>query len=217
MSAYRKSGYLSSLDGWRAVAVIGVLLTHDLGKFPFDFLDRLNRVGWMGVYVFFAISGVLITWRILEDEKSSGVFDIKGFYIRRLFRIQPAALVYLAVVSVLTLFGVINERWSTLVGALLMVRNFQFHFVNFGAYLSTTWFTGHFWTLSVEEHFYILLSFFFLYVKLRRITVFFAIFCIVVICQHLAFNANFYSRDTSYFQTYWQIQYLLFATLERVS
>jgi peptidoglycan/LPS O-acetylase OafA/YrhL len=165
-SRAKNSGYLSGLDGLRAFAILGVLFTHDL---PWQ-IGRFSLVGWqpfggMGVGLFFAISGFLITTRILEEEKKSGQFRLKSFYIRRLFRIQPALLVYLAVIALLTGIGLLPEAWHYVVGALLLFRNFQsnnvvpFHGV----------FTGHFWTLSVEEHFYLLLSLFLFYVTRRRI------------------------------------------------
>jgi peptidoglycan/LPS O-acetylase OafA/YrhL len=134
MSTRRKSGYLPSLDGWRTIAILGVLLAHEEGSFPLRVLERLHKEGGLGVF-FFAISGVLITWRILEDEKASGRFDIKGFYLRRLFRIQPAAWLYLAVLAVLMLSGAVDQRWSLWSGAMLMVRNFQFHDLDLGASL----------------------------------------------------------------------------------
>jgi peptidoglycan/LPS O-acetylase OafA/YrhL len=89
----QKTGYLPSLDGWRALAIVGVMITHDR---PFDLFGHssLNYKGYggYGVYLFFAISGLLITTRILEEEEICGYFDIRRFYIRRIFRIQPAAL-----------------------------------------------------------------------------------------------------------------------------
>jgi hypothetical protein len=70
--------------------------------------------GEYGVYLFFAISGILICTRILEEEAAVGRFRLGSFYTRRLFRIQPAAVTYLAVVGLLTLAGCIHERWPIL-------------------------------------------------------------------------------------------------------
>ncbi len=158
-SAYRdKSGYLPSLDGWRSFA-IGVLLTHDLvrhiGPLSTSFL---HRFGGYGVHLFFAISGILICTRLLEEEAIVGRIDLKGFYTRRILRIQPAALVYLTAVSLLTLLGWIHEHWRYLLGAVFLYRNYLWD-GNSDHAIANGFFTGHFWSLAVEEHFYILLSF----------------------------------------------------------
>jgi peptidoglycan/LPS O-acetylase OafA/YrhL len=149
----RRVGYLPSLDGWRAIAVLGVMLTHDRAWQLFGHSSEgYKGYGGFGVYLFFAISGFLITTRILEERRLIGHFDIGGFYLRRIFRIQPAALLYLSVVAVLLALGVTAETWTTWRQSLLLYLNFT--------YRATTpsSLTGHFWTLAVEEHFYILLS-----------------------------------------------------------
>src|ERR1700731_4331889 len=97
-SARRKSGYIPSLDGWRAIAILGVMWVHDDAKVSIagHSLVDYQYIGGYGGSLFFAISGILITTRILEEESLCGFFDIKKFYIRRIFRIQPAAWAYLA-------------------------------------------------------------------------------------------------------------------------
>ena len=69
------------------------------------FVWRLNP-GATGVSVFFVISGYLITTLLLREQVQNQRISLKGFYVRRLFRIVPAYLVFLAVVALLTLGGV---------------------------------------------------------------------------------------------------------------
>ena len=88
------------------------MMTHDA---PWS-IGPLTNAGWRGwggdgVYLFFAISGLLICWRILEEESLVGVFHLKSFYVRRLLRIQPAAIAYLLVVAGLRLAGWLHEYW----------------------------------------------------------------------------------------------------------
>jgi peptidoglycan/LPS O-acetylase OafA/YrhL len=207
----QKTGYLPSLDGWRALAVIGVVLTHDQGgKFPFHVLERFRDIGFVGVDLFFAISGVLVTWRILEDEKTRGSFRIKSFYVRRFFRIQPAAWTYLGVLAILMLCGALQEKWSRWFGALFLFRNFQAHWANRVAELGLGWFSAHFWTLSLEEHFYILLSIFILTVRRNRAAVLFILLFGLIVGQQIAIRHGLFSDDVSGGRTYWQIQYLFF-------
>ena len=206
----KASGYLPSLDGWRAVAILGVLMTHDL---PWRLLGHTN-LGWRGlggdgVLLFFAISGLLICTRILEEERRIGRFRIGAFYIRRLFRIQPAAFAYLAVIAVLILAGVVHERWHFWLGALFLYENFLFHTRRWDLIMAG-YFTGHFWTLALEEHFYILLSLFLYFVRRNRILVMLLLLVLLNVGQAVGQAKGWYSVDTSTRRTYWLLQYLLF-------
>lgn len=170
-----RTGYLPSLDGWRALAIVGVLFAHDLPWSIWGFSNGLLlALGGFGVNLFFAISGILITTRILEEERACGAFNIKGFYVRRICRIQPAAMAYLGVIGLLMLFRVIEGRWSYWLAGLLMYENFVWHpsTVPFSLY------EGHFWSLAVEEHFYILLSVILFFVLRRRLAWMIALYAV---------------------------------------
>jgi peptidoglycan/LPS O-acetylase OafA/YrhL len=164
--AKSRLGYIPTLDGWRAVAIIAVLLNHDLSWWPTSLLHQFGR---QGVDLFFALSGILICTRLLEEEKISGKISLRNFYIRRIFRIQPAALVYLACICLLTAFGVLSHTFGGVRASLLMVRNY------FQPHQGDDWYTAHFWSLSVEEHFYLLLPGFLILVKKHRVTLLLAI------------------------------------------
>jgi peptidoglycan/LPS O-acetylase OafA/YrhL len=213
MGIEKKTGYLPSLDGWRAVAILGVLMSHDQ---PWG-IGHHTTAPWKGfggggVYLFFAISGLLICTRILEDEAAVGHFRLKAFYIRRIFRIQPAALSYLAVIAVLMLLGIVHEQWHFWLGGLFLYQNFLFH-TQSQRLIYAGFFTGHFWTLSVEEHFYIVLSLFLYFVKRYRV---FGL-VILLVCFHIArkiaLSHEFYSYDTSTRRTYWVINSLIWPAL----
>ncbi|MCC6557586.1 MAG: acyltransferase [Polyangiaceae bacterium] len=81
--------HLPALDGLRGLAVIGVLLFHD---------DRL-RGGYLGVDLFFVLSGFLITSLLLAEHGKTGTIDLRAFWIRRARRLFPAALALLVLVS----------------------------------------------------------------------------------------------------------------------
>jgi peptidoglycan/LPS O-acetylase OafA/YrhL len=208
-----KTGYLPSLDGWRALAILGVLMAHDL---PWTIAGHSNAAfksyGGIGVNLFFAISGILITWRILEEERICGLFDIRRFYIRRVFRIQPAALAYLSVIALLTALAIIHIHWVYWWGALLLFENFQYRGPSMEA---VSFFTGHFWTLAVEEHFYILLSLllFFVRGRGRRIGALVLLYVGLYFAQELATMHGLYDDVASLRRTYWQLDYLLFPAL----
>jgi peptidoglycan/LPS O-acetylase OafA/YrhL len=213
MQKLRKSGYLASLDGWRAVSILAVLANHS-HRFAFggravrDFQD----LGGMGVYIFFSISGILICTRLLEEEDLLGRVNLRGFYIRRLFRIQPAAIAYLIAVAGVMLLGWLHQEWKYWVGSLLLYRNFQVNVLSF----STSFYgflTGHFWTLAVEEHFYLLLSLFLFFVRKRRTLLLSTLLCASLVWP-LINHHYFLAREVSSASrvTDLQLQYLLPAT-----
>ncbi len=203
----KKSGYLPALDGWRAVAICGVLLTHDLA---WTIAGHSNAIwkgfgGW-GVQLFFAISGVLICWRLLEDEEKRGRVELGSFYVRRLFRIQPAAFCYLGAVALLFWFGVIRANWEYWFSA-------GFSYINFLVTESTppgaAALLGHFWTLAVEEHFYILLSLLFLVPRRYRIWVLTLALVALTEGQRYVTKEGGFSPVISPRRTYWIVQLLL--------
>jgi len=146
--------YMPTLDGWRAISIALVMLHHARISVHVPVfgpvLNQLGDWGASGVYVFFAISGVLICGRLLREEQKSGRIGLRKFYIRRAFRILPPALLYLAVIALLSsLLNVLRVEW---IAALLFFRNYVVQ-----GPPPAHWFTGHFWSLSVEEQFYLLL------------------------------------------------------------
>jgi len=145
-------GRIPSLNGWRAVAILLVMLDH--AKFTVGFpLDRLPdwtlvffNQGNLGVRIFFVLSGFLITHLLLKEAESSGVISLKHFFLRRSLRILPVYLLYLGVLACLGSFNLYaNESASCWLGALTFTRNM------IGPVSS---YTGHFWSLAVEEQFY---------------------------------------------------------------
>ena len=209
-SVQRKSGYLPGFDGWRALAILAVIMAHDKRWHLFGHTNANFRgFGGYGVYLFFAISGILICWRILEDEAALGAFHLRAFYIRRLFRIQPAAWAYLACIALLIGLGIVHERWHFWLGAFFLYQNFTWHGDQMHRMLQGGWFTGHFWTLAVEEHFYILLSLLLFFCKRRRIAVLSVILLGFMAWQHWARHHHYFSLDHSERRTYWALPYLL--------
>ena len=145
--------YLPTLDGWRAVAIAMVVLSHSLttesaANGGGGLVNLLTfRLGTFGVMLFFAISGYLICTRLLIEEDTNGSISLRSFYIRRVFRILPPAYGYLAVLIALALTGILVAGWKDIAGAAFFFSNYV---------PSQSWFTGHFWSLAIEEHFYLL-------------------------------------------------------------
>jgi peptidoglycan/LPS O-acetylase OafA/YrhL len=143
------------------VAILAVLGCH--AHWPTAGLERLAPYGAMGVSVFFALSGFLITRRLMEEWRAAGRISLTNFYIRRAFRILPPILVYLATVSLLG-FGLhlIPMDRRQLAASLFFYRNYL------TAPVTESWYTGHFWSLAVEEHFYLIWPVLLWFAGLRR-------------------------------------------------
>ena len=139
------SGYLPQLDGVRALAVLLVLMCHDtktLGSIPV--VRDLSRVGWIGVDLFFVLSGFLITSNLMRGEMS-GSF-IRSFYIRRALRIWPLyfglLVVSLAYQKIIGFHQYVP--WSY---CIVLIQNFwPVHLIKT---LKPTW------SLCIEEHYYV--------------------------------------------------------------
>lgn len=146
--------YIPTLDGWRALSVLGVILYHSLhnGLSAEGFVSRVAVHGNLGVDMFFALSGFLICGKLLQESKQTGTVSLKRFYLRRFFRIIPPLWTYLAVMAVLAAAGWIATSGWEFGSSLLFVRNY------FPTYNGTVLgrYTAHFWSLAVEEHFYLL-------------------------------------------------------------
>ncbi|WP_010138047.1 acyltransferase family protein [Oceanicola sp. S124] len=150
-STHSRGGYRRDIDGLRAVAVVSVFLAH--AKIA------LFSGGFVGVDVFFVISGYLITG-ILLREVEEGRFSIFAFYERRVRRIFPALYAMALVVSVacwlLFLPVDFKEFGESLAAVALFLSNFYFDMKS-GYFDTSSEFRPllHTWSLGVEEQFYI--------------------------------------------------------------
>jgi peptidoglycan/LPS O-acetylase OafA/YrhL len=145
--------HLPGLDGLRAASIVLVLLAHGLGvngapKTP-TWWWRLGDIGNLGVRIFFVISGFLITYLLLQEEKKTGRISLRGFYTRRAFRILPALYTFLF--AILALRSIAFVSFPTLLwfyGATFTM--------NYAPYMANAWIVGHLWSLAIEEQFYLL-------------------------------------------------------------
>lgn len=146
-----ESAYLPSLDGWRAIAILLVVTDH-LVRGIADQSHRTANIhlGQHGVNIFFGISGFLITWKLLEEYQQTRGISLFGFYRRRIYRIFPAALAYLSVMGILCAIGLLPTTRLELASTVLYFRNFV-------PVIWPSFSNAHFWSLSIEEQFYLFL------------------------------------------------------------
>ena len=147
-----QSKIIPSLYGLRAISILLVILSHCfLHSRPHDLLTKLllalSGNGSVGVSIFFVISGFLITILLLKERSRFGSIDITDFYLRRVFRILPAFVVYISVIAALTSAGILTVPSQQFWHALTFTMDYV---------PEKNWFLGHVWSLSVEEQFYLI-------------------------------------------------------------
>lgn len=154
MTNLNRLKYRSDIDGLRAIAVVAVLLFHlDPGYL---------QAGYLGVDIFFVISGYLIT-RIVYTELMTQKYTFTNFYVRRSKRILPP-LYFMAVLTLIAAYFILlpldfYKTGISVLGAILFASNMQFA-LRTGDYFSSDsseWPMLHTWSLSVEEQYYFLL------------------------------------------------------------
>lgn len=150
-------GRIPGLDGLRAVSILLVLIGHGATSISQDgrWMRLVPYVGnaTLGVTTFFVISGYLITFLLRKEWEKTATIDIRAFYTRRVLRIFPAFYTFLFVVTLLRATGYITTTYSDIGVSGLFLTNYKHLFG-----LPTNddyWFVGHFWTLSLEEQFYL--------------------------------------------------------------
>src|SRR5689334_17222235 len=127
---------IPSLFGLRAVCISFVLVAHLSGTRHFIRSGVLELYGNLGSRIFFVLSGFLITSQLLREHERTGTISLKNFYIRRAYRIFPAAYIFMA--------AIIALNWDCLssaniIAALTYCLNFY----------RGQWVLGHLWSLGV--------------------------------------------------------------------
>ena len=150
-----KNYRLVQLDFLRAVAVFLVIGNHAAVCPPETnfYIHQITRVwsrgGWAGVDLFFVLSGFLIGGLLFNEYKKRGAIDVKRFLVRRAFKIYPAFWFLIAVTLLVNFLSGDAIYRGGFLSELLFVQNYH----------PGIW--AHTWSLAVEEHFYIFLSFLF--------------------------------------------------------
>ena len=148
----KRSRYIPALDGLRAFAVLAVIFYHmGLGWAP---------GGLIGVTVFFVISGYLINGLLVAEYDRSGTISLKGFWLRRARRLLPAILTSIVGIAALcTLFNhvLLDKMRPDILPSLLFYNNWWqiFGDVSYFDMAGAASPLKHFWSLSIEEQFYV--------------------------------------------------------------
>lgn len=153
-----RQGAVPSLDGLRAVSILVVLLAHFVSSRVFP--------GGVGVYVFFVISGFLITRLLFAEANKTGSVSLPAFYARRILRLYPVIIVYAAAMIGLKIWFGRPYDFIEPASALGYFSNYLYvYYYSHG--ISPIMPFEVFWSLSIEEHFYILFPITFLLLRDR--------------------------------------------------
>lgn len=147
------SKFRADIQGLRAIAVLLVVIYH--------IWPGIVPGGFVGVDVFFVISGYLITSHLRREVENSGSISLSSFYARRVRRLLPAASVVLIFVAVATILFAPRFKWlditNDIVASTLYVQNWRL-LIQAVDYLGAEEVAGplqHFWSLAIEEQYYI--------------------------------------------------------------
>jgi peptidoglycan/LPS O-acetylase OafA/YrhL len=141
---------IPSLDGLRALSIALVMIGHAVGttgapawRLPVVAAGVAN----LGVQVFFVISGLLITTLLDAETERTGRIDLVKFYFRRTLRIMPPYYAALVILVLLSMLGITSTTLADVWHAVTYTSNYH---------PDRSWSVGHFWSLGVEEQFYLL-------------------------------------------------------------
>jgi peptidoglycan/LPS O-acetylase OafA/YrhL len=143
--------YRADIDGLRAISVLAVMGYH--------FFPDLLQAGFIGVDIFFVISGFLIS-KIIIEKLESGSFSFIEFYSRRIRRIFPALILVLFTSYIFSYYALLEHEFKLVGQDIISSASFIYNFllINSSGYFDTESITKpllHLWSLSIEEQFYV--------------------------------------------------------------
>jgi peptidoglycan/LPS O-acetylase OafA/YrhL len=193
ISSIKRISFRQDINGLRAIAVLAVVFYHaEL---------ELFKGGWLGVDIFFVISGYLIS-NIIISELNDGTFSFKNFYLRRVRRILPALFSTLLLTLPFSYYFLtpkaMEEYIDSLIASVFFYANY--HFMNLDFYVAeSTKFMPllHTWSLAIEEQYYLLfpLLAFLIYKYFRK---YFTFFIGIITVVSLYLNTLSQSSDKFY-------------------
>ena len=193
------------IQGLRGISVIAVMLFH--------LAPDVFSLGYLGVDIFFVISGFVITKSITQSIQK-GTFSLHDFYARRILRLYPALLTFICI-SLILIFSmtIIDTNFKvylrTAISALIGVSNFYLISID-DDYFNPTDDNPfvHTWSLAVEEQFYLFYPIFLVFILNRfrgSQLKFFLLIIIISLIFNLLINNNFFTEFYSIFSRFWEL------------
>jgi peptidoglycan/LPS O-acetylase OafA/YrhL len=192
--------YIKGYDGLRAISILLVILTH-LNLYSFLpenslFQTRIWKMisGETGVWIFFNLSGFLITSILLNERKNQGYINFKRFFLKRFIRLLPAVIILYIIVIVLSQFNLIELTIQGFFLSLLYLYNYvPVHYYHDEI--------AHTWSLAVEEQYYLIWPFIIQYLFPGKILKVCAI--LLSLCVLLLITQHYITFEISYKPERW--------------
>jgi peptidoglycan/LPS O-acetylase OafA/YrhL len=147
------------LDALRGISILIVMIGHyNKDYYKNELIHKITDGGGLGVIIFFAISGYLITTLLLKEAEKNGDINLRAFYIRRILRIQPLAYLYLICVLLANFFLNLDIPAMNFILGFLFLKNIS-GLNSTPDKVGNGLLVGHYWSLAVEEQFYLLYPF----------------------------------------------------------
>ncbi len=204
--------YISYLDGCRGYAILLVIISH-------LHLAQMD-VAFLGVTLFFYVSGLLITKLMILEYSQHATVRLKDFYLRRVFRLFPALLFMLAVSLVVIILHHYKVIWSDIVAGLFYFTNYYLVYNDVSVPDNYLFVSRILWSLSVEEHFYLffpLLFILFFSDKSKRflyiISVLLIVFLIIRIATCIYGSDGMSDFEVTYYTTHCRADSILYGCL----
>ena len=207
-----KKIYFENLDALRTIAFLLVFWQHAFSRY-FTSLKKIginetlaNKIfytGGAGVYIFFVLSGFLITYLLVEEKKKNGKINLLYFYGRRTLRIWP--LYYLICITGIFILPVLSNSVS-FTGDVILNLSFL---NNFDPKVSNSAITGIAWSVAIEEQFYLLWPIIFTFFKGRHLNI--IALLIFIGSSFYVFNAEDYFNQ--YYHTFSNVRFLMIGCL----
>jgi|TARA_B110000858_G_C17785059_1_gene466792 peptidoglycan/LPS O-acetylase OafA/YrhL len=212
-----KLNYRKELDGLRAIAIIGVIIYH------VEVFVNGNKVfpgGFLGVDIFFVISGYLITLLIIKEIMSTNSFSFKNFYFRRAKRILPALIVMIFISIFFAWIYLTPKNFlqysNSITSSLFFYSNYFFYFQDllYNSEDSLLKPLLHTWSLAVEEQFYIFFPIFFLTIYgiiKKKLIIFFT--TLIFVCFVGAIFITYSNSTLGFYSNFSRLWEVLFGSL----
>lgn len=184
--------HIPSLNLLRGLAALSVCCFHILSETPFGFLNSIFKYGYLGLDLFFIISGFVIPYAMFQNDYSWNRFP--KFLLKRSIRIEPPYIIsFLLIITMRILHGVINH-WQTPSEYFMHSHDwtqFGLHFFYLNQYFGYEPYTVVYWTLAIEFQFYLLIGLLYpLLVSSKKVfpILLFVFFCTLIWFLNLPYN-----------------------------
>lgn len=174
-----QSSNFKGLDGLRGLAVLCVIFSHAFLYHGISYF--CYGLGMIGVQTFFVISGFLITSLLLKEKVKNGKVSFKNFYIRRFLRLVPVAYLFLAIICILAK----PLNWDLSIGAVLSAA---LYVKNIPIVHGHDAYIGHYWTLGIEEQFYLLFPALLIYKPNKYLIAVVLLAMLIPVISYLGYN-----------------------------